>query len=41
MTIEKLDELGDRAAAREFITLGDPFVGGDREFEAVKRSIGG
>jgi len=41
MTIELLDELGDRATAREFITLGDEFIGGDREFEAVKRSIGG
>ena len=41
MTIEKLDEMGDRAAARTFISLGDQFVGGDREFEAVKRSIGG
>jgi tetratricopeptide (TPR) repeat protein len=41
MTIEMLDEMGDRAAARTFISLGDQFVGGDREFEAVKRSIGG
>ena len=41
MTIELLDELGDRAKAREFISLGDQFVGGDREYEAVKRSIGG
>jgi tetratricopeptide (TPR) repeat protein len=41
MTIQTLDEMGDRAAARTFIALGDEFVGGDREFEAVKRSIGG
>ena len=37
-TIEKLDEMGDRAAAQDFISLGDDFIGGDREFEAVKRS---
>lgn len=41
VTIEMLDEQGDRAKAREFISLGSQFVGGDREFEAVKRSIGG
>jgi tetratricopeptide (TPR) repeat protein len=41
MTIEMLDEMGDRTSARTFISLGDQFVGGDREFEAVKRSIGG
>ena len=40
-TIEKLDEMGDAAKAREFITLGDEFIGGEREYEAVKRSIGG
>lgn len=40
-TIEKLDELGDPAAAREFISLGDEFIGGEREYEAVKRAIGG
>ena len=40
-TIEKLDEMGDAATAREFISLGDEFIGGEREFEAVKRSIGG
>ena len=40
-TIEKLDEMGDAAAAREFISLGDEFIGGEREFEAVKRAIGG
>lgn len=38
-TIEKLDEMGDRAAAQDFISLGDDFIGGDREFEAVKRSL--
>ena len=41
ITIEKLDEMGDAATAREFITLGDEFIGGEREYEAVKRSIGG
>jgi hypothetical protein len=38
-TIEKLDEMGDRAAAQDFISIGDEFIGGDREFEAVKRSL--
>ena len=38
-TIEKLDEMGDRAAAQDFISIGDDFIGGDREFEAVKRSL--
>ena len=38
-TIEKLDDMGDRAAAQDFISLGDDFIGGDREFEAVKRSL--
>ncbi len=38
-TIEKLDEMGDRATAQDFISLGDDFIGGDREFEAVKRSL--
>ena len=38
-TIEKLDEMGDRVAAQEFISIGDDFIGGDREFEAVKRSL--
>ena len=38
-TIEKLDEMSDRAAAQDFISLGDDFIGGDREFEAVKRSL--
>lgn len=41
VTIELLDEMGNSAKAREFIQLGDEFVGGDREYEAVKRSIGG
>ncbi len=38
-TIEKLDEMGDRTAAQDFISIGDDFIGGDREFEAVKRSL--
>ena len=38
-TIEKLDEMGDRVAAQDFISIGDDFIGGDREFEAVKRSL--
>ena len=40
-TIEKLDEMGDAETARKFISLGDEFIGGEREFEAVKRAIGG
>jgi len=31
----------DRAAALEWLALGDDLFSGDREFEAVKRSIGG
>jgi tetratricopeptide (TPR) repeat protein len=33
--------LTDRAAALEWLALGDDLFSGDREFEAVKRSIGG
>ena len=40
-TLERLDALGDPAAAREWISIGDDLIGGDREYEAVKRSIGG
>lgn len=39
-TIETLDQLGDRANAQSWVALGDDFVGGDREYEAVKRSLG-
>ena len=39
--IEKLDEMSDPDKVREFINLGDEFIGGEREYEAVKRSIGG
>ena len=39
-TIETLDQLGDRATAQSWVALGDDFVGGDREYEAVKRSLG-
>ena len=40
-TIEKLNELGDQATMREYITLGEELLGNDREFQAVKRSVGG
>ena len=40
-TIEKLGEMSDPDKVREFINLGDEFIGGEREYEAVKRSIGG
>ena len=30
----------DRATAQSWVALGDDFVGGDREYEAVKRSLG-
>lgn len=40
LTIEMLAESGDRAAANAFIELGNEFIAGDREFEAVKRSLG-
>jgi tetratricopeptide (TPR) repeat protein len=39
-TIETLDQLGDRTSAQSWVTLGNDFVGGDREYEAVKRSLG-
>ena len=39
--LERLDALGDPAAAGEWISIGDDLIGGDREYEAVKRSIGG
>ncbi|MDP7435502.1 MAG: hypothetical protein QF427_04650, partial [Flavobacteriales bacterium] len=38
---DQLKAEGDAAKARDFITLGDEFIGGEREYEAVKRSIGG
>lgn len=41
LTIEKLDAAGDRAGATSWFPLGDELLGGNREYEAVKRSIGG
>lgn len=41
VTVEKLHEAGDSEKMREFISLGDEFLGNDREFQAVKRSVGG
>ena len=40
-TIEQLNALGDQATMREYITLGEELLGNDREFQAVKRSVGG
>ena len=40
-TIEQLNALGDTESMREYITLGEDLLGNDREFQAVKRSVGG
>ena len=40
-TIEQLNALGDQETMREYITLGEELLGNDREFQAVKRSVGG
>ena len=40
-TIEQLNAFGDQEKMREYITLGEDLLGNDREFQAVKRSVGG
>lgn len=40
-TIEQLNTLGEQETMREYITLGEELLGNDREFQAVKRSVGG
>ena len=41
VTIEQLNAAGDQESMREFIALGEELLGNDREFQAVKRSVGG
>ena len=40
-TIEQLNAMGDQETMREYIKLGEDLLGNDREFQAVKRSVGG